>query len=135
VKQELFAADRALVHALELRSEPILCMNGGTLFKQGAIPSGLYILKSGEAKLIMESTPGRAVLCVHVEAGAVLGLPGVIANEPYSMTAIAQSGSEVRFVTRSDFEDVIQAEPSLYPGVLKVLAAEVRSARRALAEF
>jgi len=37
-------------------------------------------------------------------------------------------------VTRNNFEDVIRAEPLLYPMVLQVLAAEVRSARRALSE-
>jgi CRP-like cAMP-binding protein len=51
------------------------------------------------------------------------------------MTALVQVGSEVRFVTRRDFEDMIQAEPSLYPKVLQVLAAEVRAARKALAEI
>jgi hypothetical protein len=48
------------------------------------------------------------------------------------MTALAQGGSEVRFVAKGDFEDVIRTEPSLYPMVLQVLAAEVRAARRAI---
>ena len=135
MRQELFAADRELVQALELRSQPVSCIKGCTLFKQGDAPSGLYILKSGEASLILESRAGRVVMCVHAEAGSLLGLPGTIANEPYTMTALVQVGSEVRFVTRSDFEDMMQAEPSLYPKVLQVLAAEVRAARRAISEF
>lgn len=134
MKQELFVADRALVQTLE-RSQPILCIKGCTLFKQGGNPTGPYILKSGEANLIMESIAGTAVMCVHAEAGSVLGLPGVIANEPYTMTALVHGGSEVRFVTPSDFEDMMREEPPLYPKVLEVLAAEVRAARRALSEF
>jgi CRP-like cAMP-binding protein len=74
-------------------------------------------------------------MCVHAEAGSLLGLPGTIANEPYTMTALVQSGSEVKFITRSDFEDMIQADPCLYPKVLQVLAGEVRAARRAILEF
>ena len=74
-------------------------------------------------------------MCIHAEAGTVLGLPGVIANEQYTMTALVHSGSEVKFVTRSDFEDMMREEPSLYPKVLEVLAAEVRAARHALSEF
>lgn len=132
MKQELFAADRALVQALELRSQPISCIQGVTLFKQGDAPIGLYILKSGEANLLMESKVGRPVMCVHAEAGSLLGLPGIIANEPYTMTALVQGGSEVLFVTKDDFEDLIRAEPSLYPMVLRVLASEVRAARQAL---
>jgi CRP-like cAMP-binding protein len=131
-KQELFAADRALIQALEPRSKPVCCIQGTTLFRQGDAPVGLFILKSGEANLLMETRVGKPVMCVHAEAGTLLGLPGIIANEPYTMTALVRGGSEVRFVTTGDFEDLIQAEPSLYPMVLKVLAAEVRAARRAI---
>jgi CRP-like cAMP-binding protein len=50
------------------------------------------------------------------------------------MTAMVKKGAEVRFVTRYDFEKLIKADPQMYPGVLQVLAREVRSARLALAE-
>ena len=131
-KQELYAADPALVQALELRSKPVPCKKGTTLFKQGDPPIGLYILKSGEANLLMDSRAGRVIMCVNAEPGSLLGLPAIIANEPYTMTALAHGGSEVRFVAKGDFEDVIRTEPSLYPMVLQVLAAEVRAARRAI---
>jgi CRP-like cAMP-binding protein len=81
-----------------------------------------------------ETASGRAVICLHAGPGSVLGLPGIVANEPYTLTAMARKGSEVRFVTRSDFEDLLQAEPTLNFKVLQVLAAEVRSARRAMSE-
>jgi CRP-like cAMP-binding protein len=132
VKQELQPAESALVQALELRSKPVSCILGTTLFRQGDPPIGLFILKSGEANLLMESKVGKPVMCVHAQAGSLLGLPGIIANEPYTMTALVRGGSEVSFVTTGDFESLIQAEPTLYPMVLKVLAAEVRAARRAI---
>jgi len=67
--------------------------------------------------------------------GSLLGLPAIIGNEPYTLTAKARKGSDVRFVSRDDFEDLMRAEPSLTLNVLKVLATEVRAARKALAEF
>jgi CRP-like cAMP-binding protein len=51
------------------------------------------------------------------------------------MTALARPGSEVSFVTRNDFEDLIREEPLLYPAVLTILAAEVRAARHAICGF
>jgi CRP-like cAMP-binding protein len=81
---------------------------------------------------MMKSASGETVMCLHAASGSVLGLPGIVGNEPYSMTAMAHKGSEVGFVTRSDFEDVLRTEPLLYPMVLQVLAAEVRTARQAL---
>jgi CRP-like cAMP-binding protein len=133
-KDSIFAADHELMQALEERSQPILCSNGRILFCQEEAPRGLYILQGGEAALTMKSASGKLVMCLRAEAGSLLGLPAIIANEPYSMTAMARKGSEVRFVTRHDFEDLMRAQPSLSLKVLPVLAAEVRAARQAFSE-
>ena len=134
VRQNTFAADRTLIQALEHRSQPIGCSEGCILFRQGEAPRGLYILQSGEATLMMETASGQAVMCLQAGAGSLLGLPAIVGNEPYSLTALARKGSEVRYVTRNDLEDVIRTEPSLTIKVLEILAAEVRSARQALSE-
>jgi CRP-like cAMP-binding protein len=134
MKQDSFAADHELIQALQACSQPIPCVESGTLFSQGDVPKWLYILRSGEAALVMRSASDRVVMCVNVGAGSLLGLPGIIGNQPYTMTAMVKKGSEVEIVTRSDFEQLIQAKPSLYPKVLKVLAAEIRNARQALSE-
>ena len=81
-----------------------------------------------------ETSSGRAIICLQAGSGSLLGLPGIVANEPYTLTAIARKGSEVRFVTRSDFENLLQMEPSLNSKVLQVLAAEIRSARQAFSD-
>ena len=127
-----FTANRKLIVALEKRSTRVVFSSGYTLFRQGESPKGLYILCSGEASLVMKSTSGAVLMTLQVPAGSLLGLPGIVANEPYTFSASACPGSEVRFVSRQDFEDLIREEPGLYPSVLEVLAAEVRSARLAL---
>jgi CRP-like cAMP-binding protein len=68
-------------------------------------------------------------------AGSILGLPAVIGDQPYSLTAIAEKSSVVRFVSRGEFDDVVRADLSLYPYVLQVLAAEVRAARSAVTDW
>jgi CRP-like cAMP-binding protein len=135
MKQGSFAADAMLIQALERYSQPVPCAESGTLFLQGEVPKGLYILRSGEAALVMRSAADRVVMCVNVGAGSLLGLPGIVGNQPYTMTAMVRKGSEVDFVARQDFEELIQAEPSLYPKILQVLATEVRFARQALCEL
>ena len=135
MKSDSFAADHDLIRALEKCSRPVSCREGHTLFSQGEAPRGLFILRSGEAALLMESAPGQAVMFVTVGPGSVLGLPAVIGKQPYTLTAMAKKDSVVGFVTEREFEDVIQAEPSLYPKILKVLASEIRAARKALCEI
>ncbi len=134
LKFESFAADGRLIQALRWRSVPIACSEGCTLFIQGENPDGIYILEEGEAALVLNAPSGRAVMCLHAGSGSLLGLPAVVGDEPYSLTAMAKPGSTIRFVTRDDFEQMIEAEPDLYPALLRVLAAEVHSARLALCE-
>ena len=90
---------------------------------------GLYILKSGKASLVMKGENGVEVMHLTIGAGSILGVPAVVTKEPYTLSAMACAGAEVNFVELTEFEDLMQAEPSLFPLVLSVLAAEVRSAR------
>ena len=130
--QKSFVADCKLTQALEKRSTSVPCLKGRMLFKQGEAPTGLYILKSGKASLVMRSENGVEVMHLTIGAGSILGVPAVVTKEPYTLSAMACADSEVDFVELGEFEDLMQAEPSLFPLVLSVLAAEVRSARVAL---
>ena len=127
-----FVADRELIQALEKRSQPIACDEDRVLFRQGDPPTGLYILRKGEATLTMESVAGEVVMRMQTTAGSLLGLPGLIGNEPYSLTAIAREGAELGFVPRDEFAGLMLKEPQMSLKVLQVLAAEVRSARQAM---
>jgi len=51
------------------------------------------------------------------------------------MTALAEKDAELGFVTREDFNSLMLTDPSLAVRVLRVLAAEVRTARHAISEF
>lgn len=127
-----FMADPELIEALEKRSKPVVFSGGHTLFGQGDPPTGVYIIRQGEISLVMKSESDKVLISIQVTAGSILGLPGVIANEPYTFSAVATSGADVRFVAREDFEEVIRSEATLYPKVLQILAMEVRSVRLAI---
>jgi CRP-like cAMP-binding protein len=127
-----FVADSTLILALEQRSVSLPCLHGVMLFRQRDLPIGLYIVRSGEAMLLLTDENGNEVADIKVGAGSILGLPAVIANEPYSLSAMACAGSEVSFIELAAFDELMRKQPTLFPKVLEVLAAEVRSARRAL---
>ncbi|MGA2808183.1 MAG: cyclic nucleotide-binding domain-containing protein [Terracidiphilus sp.] len=130
-----FVADPELIKALEQRSTAISCGGDRILFHQGEVPEGLYILDQGETTLTMASLAGDQVMSAQAPAGSLLGLPGLIGNEPYTLTAVARAGSRLSFVTREDFTAVMQTDPRIGIKILQVLAAEVRSARRALSNL
>jgi CRP-like cAMP-binding protein len=129
-----FLADPELVHALEIRATPIPCDEDRVLFRQGDPPIGLFILLNGEATLSMVSENGEPIIITQASAGSLLGLPGLIANQPYSLTAIARRGARVSFIARSDFNALMQSDLPLLLLTLQVLASEVRSARIAITQ-
>lgn len=131
---ESFSADSRLIQALLKRSLPLTCRAERALFNQGDPPEGLFILEQGEALLVMRSDEGRTVLCLEAGSGSLLGLPGVIGKEPYTLTAFVRDDAKVSFISRENFERTVQEEPGLYPSILQILAAEVHSVRRAIAE-
>lgn len=130
-----FVADRELIEALETRSKPILCKEDRILFAQGESPTGLYILRDGGARLSMTSATGDMIMSIPVCPGSLLGVPALIGNQPYSLTAKALKGAELSFVSREDFSLLMLNEPQLSLSILRVLAAEVRAARFAISEF
>ncbi|MGD0628314.1 MAG: cyclic nucleotide-binding domain-containing protein [Terracidiphilus sp.] len=127
-----FVADPSLVQALEKQAVPIPCAEDRVLFSQGDDPVGLYVLKSGQVTLTMKSPAGKELVTIQAADGSLLGLPGLIGNEPYTLSAIAHAGAELNFVTRDTFADLMRTDPMLALKVLQVLAAEVRSARNAM---
>ncbi len=93
---------------------------------------GLYILLEGEATLSMTSQQGQPLFSVQAKSGSLLGLPGLVSNQPYSLTAVAHAGARVSFLGRAEFTTLMESNPPLAFKILQVLAAEVRSARQAL---
>ena len=127
-----FLGDPELIQALEKQSTPITCEQDRILFRQGDSSSGLYILHKGEATLTMRTWAGESVISLETTAGSILGLPALIANEPYTLTAVAHSGAQLSFVSRDNYAALMQANHMLPLKVLRVLAAEVHSARNAM---
>ncbi len=72
---------------------------------------------------------------VRAGAGSLIGLPAVIGNQPYSLTAMAGVDAEIRQLTSEDFNSLVESHPGLCVDVLKILASETRSVRKALADF
>jgi len=127
-----FVADPELLKVLETRSAPVACEREKVLFNQDEPAIGVYLFLSGTATLTMCSHDGRIIFSIPAQPGSLLGLPALISDQPYSLTAVAGAGAEVRFVSRDDFFSLMQSDPLLSLKMLKVLAAEVRTARKAL---
>ena len=129
-----FVADRDLIDALQKHAQPVLCDQDRVLFNQGDSPVGLYIFCHGGVRLMMRSQLGEVIMDIPAIEGSLLGLPGMIGGVPYSLSAFAKRGSEVGFVSREEFASIMLSQPPVAVSILRVLAAQVRTARMALVE-
>lgn len=129
-----FVADTELVEALKMHSCPVVCNKDRVLFSQGDPPNGLYIFHQGVVHLVMRSQMGDLLMDMPAIKGSLLGLPGLIGGVPYSLSALAKKGADVSFVSREQFARIMLSQPPIAVGILRVLAAEVRTARMALVE-
>ena len=127
-----FVGDPELLRMLEEHSVPAPCEADNALFRQGDPPVGLYIFHRGMVTLSMISDNGQSLFAVQALPGSLLGLPGLISNQPYTLTATARAGAQVTFMSRDTFTWLMLSRPQLSTMILQVLAAEVQSARRAI---
>ena len=132
VDSSSFIADPELIRALQEHSTPVPCETDRLLFHQDDPATGVFILHQGAATLTMYAQDQQTIFSIKALPGSLLGLPALVSDRPYSLEAIAQSGAQVSFVSRTDFFAIMQAQPALALKMLQVLAAEVRTARQAL---
>jgi CRP-like cAMP-binding protein len=124
-------ADAELCAEIEKWSPPTFVKEGETLFRQGEAPGYAFFVKTGEIALTMHVS-GDPLWRVRATKGSLVGLPAIVGNEPYSMTAIVIQDSQIFKISGDDFHQLMEQNPRLSRNVLQILAGEVHGARKAL---
>jgi CRP-like cAMP-binding protein len=124
-------ADAELADEIEKLSKPFVPSASFVLFRQGEPPSRIYFVKQGEVELTMRAS-SITVMVVRAGPGSVLGLPAVVADEPYTMSAETCCESVIYPVPVEQFRTMIRDNPKMMFNLVQILAAEIRSARQAL---
>jgi CRP-like cAMP-binding protein len=127
-----FVADPRLIRVLSERSVLIPCENERVLFRQDEPSVGIFIVHKGGVTISLISQDGHSLFAAQARPHSILGLPGVISSLPYTMSATAEGGAQVSFVSSADLKAHMEADSTLSLKMLELLAAEVRSARKAL---
>ena len=124
--------DRGLAEQIIEQSAEVITEDG-VLFRQGEWGDSLYIVKSGEVTLTIKAGDKE----VHIRAGrgSLLGLPALIRNEPYTMTAKANWDAEIFRLSSDAFNNLIDTEPRIQQAALQIFAEEVKTALQALSDL
>jgi CRP/FNR family transcriptional regulator, cyclic AMP receptor protein len=94
---------RNVLKGLAAISTPLTFPKGALLFAEGQEPQGIFILRSGRAKLIAGSSDGTSLMLRIASPGDVVGLPGTISRKPCEVTAEAVEPIQANFIPRSSF--------------------------------
>lgn len=117
---------------LSRHAGPHAYAKGATLFVQGEMCDGVYVLCSGRVKLITYSEEGRSIIVSVAEPGAVLGLPACVAGVAFEATARASAPCLVNFVGQNEFLDLLGSDPSVARNTIRELSFLYRKAHSQL---
>ena len=76
---------------------------GATLFVEGQLARGIFILCSGRVKLSTTSADGKTLIVRITDQGEVVGLPATVTGKPYELTAEVIEPTQANFIARQEF--------------------------------
>ncbi|MEO8033589.1 MAG: Crp/Fnr family transcriptional regulator [Acidobacteriota bacterium] len=101
---------------------------GETLFLEGELPGGAYILYNGQVDLVYSSENGDVKnLCLAL-AGQILAMSDAVMGRPHEFSAATRTACEIGFIGRDTLLALLAADPSVWLTVLRMLSHEVNSA-------
>lgn len=117
--------DRGLIDRVILSSGVLRSFRSGETMEAEETPS-VGILLSGRG-VIYSSDKGRQTLLKFVSPGSAVGVASLFATEPPATRTVAcgDGKSEMFFVGRNAFEELLEASPSFRVGLIKFLADRV----------
>jgi len=102
---------------------------GTTIFSQGDTGVGLYIIKSGRARVTLATDPDRAVEEIGVVgAGEVVGEMALLDEMPRSATVTAVDDVTMLLLPVWEFRGILRAHPDIALKLLAVLSRRLRKA-------
>ncbi|MFA6060706.1 MAG: Crp/Fnr family transcriptional regulator [Taibaiella sp.] len=97
---------------------------GQTIFREGAIPSGIYYILEGKVKKSKVDNFEKEQIIYVANAGELIGYHAVLSTEYYPDSATTLEESLVLFIPKKDFLRVLDQSTVLSTRLLKMLSHE-----------
>ena len=99
---------------------------GETIFREGERGNTLFILLSGEVGVWKHYGMPDENLLARYQAGRIFGEMALVDELPRSATAVAMLDSNLLYLRRSDFAELVRKYPDLAVSIMKSMSAIVR---------
>ncbi len=98
------------------------------IFLEGDPCRGLFVVKRGRVKLLRIARDGKEQIINIVDTGGILGMEIFYNSQNYSSTAIAMEDTDLCFVSKESFEDILKRYPAIGRKMITALSKELEDA-------
>jgi CRP/FNR family cyclic AMP-dependent transcriptional regulator len=114
-----------LLQALRHIKSVQLFPKGATLFQQGSAVTGVYVVESGEVRVLLPSGHRQKQLLEVVGPGTMLGLSESMTGEKYRITAEAGEHTKAAFIPREEFLEFLREHGDFCMQVVRLLSEDL----------
>ncbi len=114
-----------LLQALHGIKSVRLFSEGATLFRQGSAATGVYVVESGEVRVLLETGQSQKQLLEVAGPGTILGLSESMTGEEYQITAEADDEATAAFIPREQFLKFLREHCDFCMQVVRLLSEDL----------
>ncbi len=113
---------RPLLEFVASRTDEVDVEEGRTLIKQGEPGDTFYVILEGEAEVVIDGKPRRAL-----GPGAFFGEISMLDRGPATATVTARSRCRMMIMSHAQFRDAIKGNQQLLTDVMTAMAERLRA--------
>jgi CRP-like cAMP-binding protein len=98
---------------------------GAALFQQGSAVTGLFLVESGEVRVLLSTGQSQRQLLEVVGPGTVLGLSESMSGEKYRITAEAGEPTTAGFIPRAELLEFLREHAEYCMQVVRLLSEDL----------
>lgn len=95
------------------------------LFLEGSFPRGVYCINQGLVKIFKRGDEGKEQIIHIAKGGEMVGFRAMFTEEPYVVGAETLEESNICFIGKEDFLDLMDTNPILRNSIIKELSKEL----------
>lgn len=107
---------------------------GDTIFHKDTLPLGLFIIERGKVKIFKYAGNGRDQIIRMTKPGDIIGYRALLNETPYSSTAEAIEETDICFLGKDLFKDIVKNNDSVTANIFKLLSKELDHTEQLLSE-
>jgi CRP/FNR family transcriptional regulator, cyclic AMP receptor protein len=100
---------------------------GALLFQQSYPVTGVYLVESGEVRVLLPTDHRQKQLLEVAGRGSILGLSECMSGEDYRVTAEAGDQTTAAFISQQDFLEFLRAHGDFCVQVVRLLSEDLHS--------